>query len=209
MLKETHMTTSPPLLRTVLLAAVLCLVGCVYQQKYTKLSYMLNTEYNVFDIKEEPELSFSNFVGYCMMPMKDPGDVRAQEALALIDKFIGENGYIRVATNEIVKNQYVAAKTFLVSFGYVETFTEGTIEVVLNLHAANPAHRNDVVFWSWQAEYEEYPLEKATIEPALTDIFKKEPLDWSRKDRLFPLLCAPSNMVQTFTYELERARGAK
>ncbi len=201
------MTTSPSTLRIVILAAVLSLVGCVYQNKSNKLSYVLNTQYNVFDIKEEPNFTFSNFVGYCMMPMKNANDGRTKEVLPIIEKYISENNYVKVTTNEILNNKFVAAKTFLVSFGYIETFTDGKIEIQLNLHAADPSGKKDVVFWSWQAEYDAYPLDRKTIEPALNDIFKKEPLDWSRKDRLFPLRCAESNMVDAFMTELERARG--
>ena len=200
------MTTNHLFIRAAVLAVFACLAGCVYTNKQNNLSYVFNTHYNVFDIKNEPDFTFSNFVGYCMMPMCDPKDIRSVEALSVLEKYIAENGYLRVRPPEMLVDAYVASRTFLVSFCYVESYIEGELEVQVNLHAIDTKTTKDTVFWSWQAEFEGYPLNRQTIEPSLRDIFKKEPLDWSRRDRLFPVMCAESNVVDTFKTHLKEAQ---
>ena len=200
------MTTNHLFIRAAAFAGLACLAGCVYTNKQNNLSYVFNTHYNVFDIKNEPAFTFSNFVGYCLMPMRDPHDIRSVDALLILEKYISENGYVKVLPAEMLADGYVASRTFLVSFCYVESYFDGTLEFQLNLHAIDPKTTKDTVFWSWQAEYEAFPLERRTIEPALQDIFKREPLDWSRRDRLFPVLCAESNVVETFKIRLEHAQ---
>jgi len=200
------MTTNHLFIRATMLAGLACLAGCVYTNKQNNLSYVFNTHYNVFDIKNEPDFSFSNFVGYCMMPMRDPKDIRSVESLSVLEKYIVENGYLMVRPPEMLADAYVANRTFLVSFCYVESYIEGELEVQVNLHAIDTKTTKDTVFWSWQAEFEGYPLNRTTIEPSLQDIFRKEPLDWSRRDRLFPVMCAEPKTVEKFKMRLEKAQ---
>ena len=69
---------------TIVLAALAAvLAGCAHVQPSTGLTYILHTDYAVFNVDEDPVHPVSNYIGYCLLPMKDADDERADTIRSL------------------------------------------------------------------------------------------------------------------------------
>ncbi|MCX7846623.1 MAG: hypothetical protein N2595_01105, partial [bacterium] len=190
-------------------AAVICAVvvtGCVHVEPSTGRTYFLHTDYALFQTSDDPARPVSNYIGYCMLPMEDPRDERAQIVRALVEEYLGSNGYIRVTREELIAEPRLIPHTFLVGVGYVESFTYEEIQLQLNLYYVDEAKRRHVPFWSWKARYGGYPVSRRTVEPALRDLFVREPLDWREHGSIFPRRGAPVSAVGWFYEYLAAAR---
>jgi hypothetical protein len=183
------------------------LAGCGYHNPTTGFDYLLNNRYAVFQVNGNPEWSLSNYVGYVMLPLQHGEDPRGRAANDVFESYLLDAGYLTVTTAEFMHSSYVADHTFLVGISYVEEFVKGSVNVSVDLHAVAPTTMVDVVIWSWNVALDKYPLEHATFEPAVKDLFTAQPLQLNRVDPIFPWMSAQSNVVQQFRSELSRARG--
>ena len=192
----------------IILAALLllCCAGCIYQHPSTGLTYILHDEYETFNFDESPLISPSNFVGYCWLPMDERDDERAQSAIDVITQQLQEHGYVRVAQDELLAEPRLIPKTFMVGLGYQQSFAYNTIQLELSLYQLDMKERKNKLFWVWHAKCDGFPICRNTVEPAAKDIFKNEPLDWGRKDPLFPRMGASSNQLEQFMIDLNQAR---
>jgi len=183
------------------------LAGCGYHNPSTGFDYLLNNRYAVFQVNGKPEWSLSNFVGYVMLPLQQGDDPRGRAAIDVFERNLLASGYMAVTTAEFMHSACVQQHTFLVGLSYAEEFNKGAVTVNVDLHAVAPTSLVDVVIWSWEVELDEYPLEQATFEPAVKDLFTAQPIQLNQTAPIFPPMCAPTNIVLRFRSELSRARG--
>lgn len=181
--------------------------GCAYHHPSTGYDYLLNNRYGVFQVSDKPAWSLSNFVGFTMLPLQDEEDLRGRAAADVFADHLRSAGYVPVTTAEFLHSSYVAAHTFLVGISYAEEFFKGKVKVRVDLHAVAPETQADVVFWSWEVLLDKYPLERATFEGAVKDLFTAQPLQLGSTEPIFPPMRATSNVVQQFHRELSLARG--
>ncbi len=186
---------------------LILLAGCGYHNPSTGFDYLLNNRYAVFQVNCKPEWSLSNYVGYVMLPLQHGDDPRGSAAADVFERYLLGSGYLTVTTAEFMHSDCVQRHTFLVGISYAEEFNKGAVTVNVDLHAVAPTTLVDVVIWSWEVELDEYPLEQATFEPAVKDLFTAQPIQLNQTVPIFPPMCAPSNVVLRFRSELSRARG--
>ncbi len=189
-------------------ALVALLPACVHVEPATGYSYFLHTDYELFHTSDDPARPVSNFVGYCMLPMEDPKDTRATIVRELTELYLRSNAYVRVTRDELLAEPRLIPHTFLVGVGYVESFAYETIQLQLNLYYVDQEQRTHVPFWSWKAKYDGYPLARRTVEPALRDLFVRQPMDWNKTAPIFPRRSAPPSEVTWFYEYLAAARLA-
>lgn len=187
-------------------ALLAALSGCVHVEPTTGYTYLLHTDYELFHTSDDPARPVSNYIGYCMLPVEDPRDQRSHILRELVELYLQSNGYIKVTREELVAEPRLIPKTFLVGVGYVESFTYESIQLQLNLYYVDEERRVHVPFYSWKAKFDGYPVTRRTVEPALRDLFVKEPMDWFTHGPIFPRRGAPAAEVERFYEHLAAAR---
>jgi hypothetical protein len=180
--------------------------ACVHVQKSTDLSYLLHTDYAAFEVNEDPMISVSNFIGYCLLPMDKPEDSRGALLQDLAAKYLSSNGFRRVQWAELRANKRLAPKTFLVGLSYVESFAYETLQLQMNLYFVNTNTHVQTAFWSWKAKYDAYPLNREKVEPAFRDLFLRKPMEIGEDLTLFPRMDALPQDMNAFYLELATAR---
>ncbi len=179
--------------------------GCFYHDKTTDLDYMLHTEYEIFDISKDPNVDFSKFVGFCMMPLDKFDDEKGKTCVNLLRYYLKEKGYVEVKREEIVAEPALIPNTALVGIGYNESFMYGTIQLQIDVHKINEKGGGDVI-WTWKAKFDGYPVCQKTIEPALKDLFNLEPINYDKKEKLYKKIKAPKEEIETYMINLAKAR---
>ncbi len=188
------------------IVAAAALTGCIHVHERTGLSYLLHTDYETFHFNEHPDIIVSRFTGYCVLPMEDPDDRRAQVAIDLLRHYLSAHGYVPVTKYELVAEPKLIPKTYMVGFGYHESYAYGTIQVQVNLYIFDREEGKNKMFWSWKGKFDGHPLEQRTLEPVLRDLFLTEPLDWGEHRPIFPRMNAPDAEVEEFMISLAEAR---
>ena len=108
-----------------MLVASVCgglLAGCMHVQESTQLTYFLHTDYEAFDVQEDPERSVSNYVAYCILPMDKKDDAAAQMIEKVAVVYLNSNGYYRLTQQELLAEPALIPMTFLVGLSYVQSF---------------------------------------------------------------------------------------
>ncbi|MCX7003902.1 MAG: hypothetical protein NTV22_11590 [bacterium] len=185
---------------------LLLLAACMHVNQATQLTYFLHTDYEAFDVQEEPGLSVSNYVAYCMMPMDKTDDASAKMLQKIAEMYLTSNGYYKLTQPELMAEPKLIPLTFLVGLSYVQSFAYETLQLQMNLYYVDPATRKNVQFWSWKAKYDGYPVSRTTIEPAFRDLFIKQPMDWGEQATMFPPMGAPLQQREQFYEWLANAR---
>jgi len=179
--------------------------GCFYHDKSTDLDYMLHTDYEIFDISKNPNINFSNYVGFCMMPLSKPDDVRGQTCVNLLRHYLKKAGYVEVQREELIAEPALVPHSVLVGIGYDESYLYGTIQLEADVYKINEKGGGDLI-WSWKAKFDGYPVCQKTIEPALEDLFELEPVNYDKKEKLYKKIKAPKYLIEEYMINLSKAR---
>ncbi len=198
-------TKSKILLLGFVLVTCMLVTSCFYTHQTTGDTYVLHTDYEAFLVEDRPDNPVSNYIGYCFLPVNDPEDENVKDSLEILTYFLSNHGYKQIIKEEMLANPDIIPKTFMLGFGHHSSFSHDTIQVQINLYYLDVEKKKNQMFWSWQAKFDGYPLCRSTLEPALNDIFFKEPLGKS-KQPLLPKMSAQSNTYEKFMIDLAKAR---
>ena len=181
------------------------LTSCFYHDKTTDTDYILHTEYEVFDITKDPNVDFTKFVGFCMMPLEKEEDERGKTCISLLSHRLKEKGFVEVQREELVAESGLLPSTVLVGIGYNESYMYGTIQLEINVYKINKKGGGDMI-WSWKAKFDGYPVCQQTVDPALDDLFHLEPVDYGKTEPLYKKIKASTNDIERFMINLAKAR---
>ena len=186
---------------------ILCLfiTSCFYTHQTTGDTYFLHTDYETFLVEDRPDIPVSNYIGYCFLPVEKQKDESTINIIELFDYFLTKHGYIRTLKKELLAQPSLIPKTFMVGINHHSSFSHDTLQVQINLHYLNVKKKKNQMFWSWKAKFDGYPITRTVLEPALNDIFFKEPFGKS-KQPLLPKMSAQSNTFEKFVVDIARAR---
>ena len=199
------MNKSKILLLVCVLGSSLFITSCFYTHQTTGGTYFLHTDYEKFVVEDRPDNPVSNYVGYCFLPVEKQNDESTKTSIQLLEYFLTEHGYIKILKEEMLAHPPLITKTFMVGLGHHSSFSYDTVQVQLNLYYLDTEKKKNQMFWSWKAKFDGYPISRTVLEPALKDIFFKEPFGKS-KQALFPRMSAKSNTFERFAANLARAR---
>ena len=196
--------------RMAICIAVMCLLSaCVYHHARTDRQYFLHTDYQMYGVDmEHPEKSPDDYIGFCVLPLKKPNDPRGQTAVKLVAYYLKEHGYVPVTQEELIANQDLLDRTFMLGVGYHESFAYETLQLQISLYTLDRETRKNEKFWSWKAKFDGYPLDRRRIEPALQDLFVELPMWEEEKGPLFPKMALSTNAVERFMIDVAAARMA-
>lgn len=187
-------------------ACTLLLTCCYYHHARTDQTYMLNKDYDLFEIDEHPQYLPNDFVGFCPLPLETPSDPRGRAAVELVSRYLENHGYKRVLRDELLANQKLIDKTFMLGVGYRESFSYDELELNISLYYLDKKQRKNVPFYAANTKFDGYPLNRNAMEPVLEDLFKETPMWDDEGDPIFPSMNAPSNIVEQYVIDLAIAR---
>ena len=199
------MNKSKILLLGFVLVSCLFITSCFYTHQTTGDTYFLHTDYETFLVEDRPDIPVSNYIGYCFLPVEKQKDESTINIIELFDYFLTKHGYIRTLKKELLAQPSLIPKTFMVGINHHSSFSHDTLQVQINLHYLNVKKKKNQMFWSWKAKFDGYPITRTVLEPALNDIFFKEPFGKS-KQPLLPKMSAQSNTFEKFVVDIARAR---
>ncbi len=199
------MNKSKLLLFGFVLASCMFITSCFYTHQTTGDTYFLHTDYEKFIVEDRADSPVSNYIGYCFLPVEKLDDESTATSLELLEYYFTKHGYVKIIKEELLAYPPLIPKTFMVGFGHHSSFSYDTVQVQLNLYYLDVKKKKNQMFWSWKAKFDGYPLSRTVLDPALYDVFYKEPFGKS-KQSLLPKMSAQSNVFEKFIVDLARAR---
>lgn len=196
------------LMTGLLLAA---LTGCVYTHPTTGHTYFFSHEYNNFAVEESLNISPSNYVGFCFLPLKEKDEQGIADLIqGLTTKYLTDHGYVLVTQEELREDTSLIDYTFLVGLDYTESMLYERIDVSIFLYNADKRDNyKNHLFWSFMCQRDVYPITRSNLEPIYQDLFTQEPVDWGEYATIFPKRSVPNSVYNAFMERLSSARDRR
>lgn len=193
------------------LAAGLLLTGCAYTNPVNGYTYLFGHEYNSFNVEQSLNLSPSNYVGFCFMPMKETDERGVADLVrGLTSQYLINQGYVLVTQEDLLEDTSLIDYTFLVGFEYTESMLFERFDLAIQLYNADRAdgYKNKL-FWEFSCQKEDFPISRSSLEPVYQDLFTKEPCNWGVYETLFPRRSVPNKIINEYNQRLSAARDRR
>ena len=190
------------------IAALVFLSGCVYTHPTTGNTYFFSTEYNNFAVEESVNISPSNYVGFCFLPLKADDEQGVADLIrGLTTKYLTDHGYVLVTKEELLEDTALVDYTFLVGLEYNESMLYERFDLSIYLYNADKRDNyKNHLFWSFSCQRDSYPITRANLEPIYQDLFTQEPANWGEYATIFPKRSVPNAIFNEYNERLSSAR---